>query len=226
MLSILALGASEVLINRIIDLDTISRLKLNELQNQCLRVVLDSPALSIDVLFDQDKVRFEPTALGQANQPSIFEQRPFDPKHTMLVANTTLRLENLSELLKLLFQADDQITNIQLQGDYHLLFALQKIISQMELDLAADLSPWIGASLAHEIGKLQYLPKQLLKTAKSTEFMLIDSLKEDSGLFAARWQMDDLQKNTSKINQELDRVEAKIKRLQQLDQLNSPENLF
>lgn len=55
MWSILALGAVERLIHHVIDLDAITRIQLNQLQGKMLRVVLDSPQLSVDVFFDQDK---------------------------------------------------------------------------------------------------------------------------------------------------------------------------
>lgn len=43
-----------------------------------LRVVIGSPRLSVDVFFDDGKVRLEPTAAGHAESTSIFEQRPFE----------------------------------------------------------------------------------------------------------------------------------------------------
>ena len=89
-------------------------------------------------------------------------------------------------------------------------------------DLAAHLSPWIGPALAHEIGKFQLLPKQLKRTLQSQLFFAEDALKEDSDLFAPRWQMDDLNQDTRILNQNLDRVEAKIQQLQaQIDTSNN-----
>ena len=61
MWSILALGAVERIIHHVIDLDAITRIQLNQLQGQLLRVVIDSPQLSVDVLFGENKVRLEPT---------------------------------------------------------------------------------------------------------------------------------------------------------------------
>lgn len=115
------------------------------------------------------------------------------------------------ELLKLLL-ADD-VGTIPVQGDYKLLQDIQRIIEQAEPDLAAHLSPWIGPTLAHELGKIQLAPKQLKKTLQSQLFFAEDALKEDSGLFAPRWQMDDLQQDTRILNQNIDRVEAKIQQL-------------
>ena len=222
MWSILALSAVERLIHHVIDLDPITRIQLNQLQGKMLRVVLESPQLSVDVFFDQDKVRLEPSVTGQAERPSIFEQRPFDPQQTITAATATLQVKNVIELLKL-FLAED-VGTIPVQGDYHLLQDLQRIMQQAEPDLAAHLSPWIGPALAHELGKIQLAPKHLKRSLQSHLFFAEDALKEDSGLFAARWQMDDLQQDTRLLNQNLDRAEAKIQQLQrQIDAL--PDSL-
>lgn len=216
MWSILALGAVERLIHHMIDLDAITRIQLNELKGKMLRVVLDSPQLSVDVFFDDNKVRLEPTATGHSEQPSIFEQRPFDQAQNISPATATLHVKNVVQLLKLLLS--DEVGNIPLQGDYHLLQDIQRIMQQAEPDLAAHLSPWIGPALAHEIGKIQLAPKHLKRSLHSHLFFAEDALKEDSGLFAPRWQMDDLQQDTRIFQQNLDRAEAKIRQLQaQLD---------
>ena len=216
MWSILALGAVERLIHHIIDLDAITRIQLNQLHGKMLRVVLDSPQLSVDVFFDDNKVRLEPTATGHTERASIFEQRPFDQAENISAATATLHVKNVVQLLKLLLS--DEVGNIPLQGDYHLLQDIQRIMQQAEPDLAAHLSPWIGPSLAHEIGKIQLAPKHLKRSLHSHLFFAEDALKEDSGLFAPRWQMDDLQQDTRIFQQNLDRAEAKIQQLQaQLD---------
>ncbi|WP_291335138.1 ubiquinone biosynthesis accessory factor UbiJ [Acinetobacter sp. UBA801] len=216
MWSILALGAVEKLIHHMIDLDAITRIQLNQLHGKMLRVVLDSPQLSVDVFFDDNKVRLEPTATGHSEQPSIFEQRPFDQAQNISPATATLHVKNVVQLLKLLLS--DEVGNIPLQGDYHLLQDIQRIMQQAEPDLAAHLSPWIGPALAHEIGKIQLAPKHLKRSLHSHLFFAEDALKEDSGLFAPRWQMDDLQQDTRIFQQNLDRAEAKIRQLQaQLD---------
>ncbi len=210
MWSILALGAAQRLLNGIIDLDAISRIQLNALKGQLLRVVIASPQLSIDVFFDDGCLRLEPTVTGQASIPSIFEQRPFDVQASIHRANTTLTVENVVQLLKLLMSDSAALGTIPLQGDYHLLFELQRIMSDMQADLAAHLSPWIGPALAHELGKVQHLPKIMQKTAQSQWFWLQDAIKEDLGLLAPRWQMQQLHQATRQLNQDIDRLEAQI----------------
>ena len=218
MWSILALGAVERLINQFINLDAITRIQFNQLQAKLLRVVIDSPQLSVDVYFDENKVRLEPTVTGKSDTPTIFEQRPFDQKVVISEATATLHVKSVVELAKL-FVADD-IGNIPLQGDYHLLQDIQNIIQQAEPDLASHLSPWIGPALAHEIGKIQLAPKLLKRSLQSHLFFAEDFLKEDTGLLAPRWQMDDLQQDTRQLNQNIDRLEAKIQQLQ--SQFNTP----
>lgn len=213
MWSILALGAVERIIHQVIDLDAITRIQLNQLQGQLLRVVIDHPQLSVDVFFDENKVRLEPTVTGHSQTPSIFEQRPYDVQNKITDATATLHVANVVELVKLLLNDMDQIGNIPLQGDYHLLQDIQRIMQQAEPDLAAHLSPWIGPQLAHELGKIQLAPKQLKRSLQSHLFFIEDTLKEDSGLFAPRWQMDDLHRETRQLNQELDRLEAKFQQL-------------
>ena len=223
MWSILALGAVERLIHHVINLDAITRIQLNELQGKMLRVVIASPQLSVDVFFDQAKVRLEPTVTGHSETASIFEQRPFDQTQSHTPATATLTVANVVKLLKLLL-ADD-VGNIPLQGDYHLLQDIQRIMQQAEPDLAAHLSPWIGPSLAHELAKIQLAPKHIKQALQSHLFFAEDALKEDSGLFAPRWQMDDLHQDTRIFNQNLDRAEAKIQQLQaQIDTQDSTQN--
>lgn len=218
MWSILALGAVERLIHHVIDLDAITRIQLNELQGKILRVVIDSPQLSVDVFFDDQKVRLEPTPTGHSETASIFEQRPYEQQSSTTEATATLHVKTVVELLKLLLAED--VGNIPLQGDYHLLQDIQRIMQQAEPDLASHLSPWIGPNLAHEIGKLQLAPKYLKRTLQSHLFFAEEALKEDSGLFAPRWQMDDLNQDTRILNQNLDRAEAKIQQLHsQIDSL-------
>lgn len=221
MWSILALGAIERIIHRLIDLDAITRIQLNQLQGKMLRVVIDHPFLSVDVFFDDGKVRLEPTVTGHSTKVSLFEQRPFDEQTLLQQATATLHVKNIVELCKLFFSDITQIGNIPIQGDYHLLQDIQRILQSAEPDLAAHLSRWVGPQLAHELGKIQRVPHYVKRTLNSQLFFAEDVLKEDSGLFASRWQMDDLHQETRQLTQEIDRLEAKFQQLQ--SHLNSKD---
>lgn len=213
MLSILALGFFEKTLNKIIDLDLITREQLNQLDGKLLRIVIDASQLSVDVYFDINQIRLEPTATGQSEQKSIFEQRPYEQAQHSQTASTTLHVPNVIALIKLLTQ--EQQGNIPVQGDYRLLMQLKQILQQTELDLASHLMPFVGATLAHEIGKIQQLPQKLWQQSQNGAFAVQDYLKEDSGLFAPRWQVDEIAQQTRQLNQEIDRLEAKFQQLKQ-----------
>lgn len=132
MWSILALGAVERIIHHLIDLDALTRIQLNQLQGKMLRVIIDSPQLSVDVFFDQEKYVLNLPLQGTVKTIN-FEQRPFDPQFKISEATATLHVKDVVELIKLLLSDPDQIGNIPLQGDYHLLQDIQKLCSKLNL---------------------------------------------------------------------------------------------
>lgn len=217
MLAILALGTVEHLINQWIDLDYPTRLQLNQLEGKLLRVVIDAPQLSVDVWFDVDKVRINPTPTGMSDRPSLFEQRPYDQAQMPEAANTTLHVSNLIELVKLLNSTPGETGNIPLQGDMSLLQQLQRILAQAEPDLASKLAPWIGAIPASQLAKgLQQGQQQFSRITRTLLHHGTDTLAEDSGLFAARWQMDRLKQGSRELRQEIERLQARMNQLQQV----------
>lgn len=199
MLLVLALAIAEKTSNAIIDLDCITREQLNDLQGQSLRVVLQSPKIAVDVFFDEQKVRLEPATeyLSSTN------------------VNATLSVANIVELFKLLLSHHDEVGNIPVQGDYHLLMRLQSIMQQTQIDLANALTPVFGATIAHEIGRLQQVPQYVWQQCQNQAYVWSDILKEDSGLFAPRWQMDKVQQEHRHLKQEIERLEARIVQLKQ-----------
>ncbi|WP_051526954.1 ubiquinone biosynthesis accessory factor UbiJ [Alkanindiges illinoisensis] len=220
MLAVLALGTVETLFNQWIDLDAATRQQLNGLAGKLLRVVIDSPQLSVDVWFDQDKVRLNPTALGMPERKtSIFEQRPYDPVHDPLQApeqaTTTLHVANLVELGKLMTAQAGATGNIPLQGDMSLLQQLQRILAQAQPDLASRLSPWIGAIPAGQLGNAISQTRQVFsRMASSVASHGSEAISEDSQLFVARWQMDQFKNNVRNLRQDIERAQAKLQQLQ------------
>lgn len=216
MWAVLALSAVESMFNRWIDLDAATRAQLNQLQGKLLRVVIDSPQLSVDVLFDQGAVRISPTVLGMNNhKPSIFEQRPYDPVYSIHQATTTLGVANLMELAKLLQAETGGTGNLKLQGDLSLLQQLQRILAQASPDLAAQLSPWIGAVPAGQIRDIVQQGKQnISRIISGSASHAAEIISEDSQLLAARWQMDQFKRGSRELRQDIERLQARLKQLQ------------
>ncbi len=216
MWAVLALSAVESMFNRWIDLDAATRMQLNQLQGKMLRVVIDSPQLSVDVLFDQDAVRISPTVLGMnEHKPSLFEQRPYDPAYSIHNATTTLSVGNLLELAKLLQAETGGTGNIKLQGDLSLLQQLQRILAQAAPDLAAQLSPWIGAVPAGQIRDIVQQGRQnVSRIISGSASHAAEIITEDSDLLAARWQMDQFKRGSRELRQDIERLQARLKQLQ------------
>jgi ubiquinone biosynthesis protein UbiJ len=224
MITTLALAALERLINDWIDLDAATRLNFDQLANgsgrpseTVLRIVIDAPNVSIDVLFDQGRIRLSPTALGQAEtQPaSIFEQRPYDKKLAPISATTTLHVPHLIALAKLVGAKAGHTGNIPIQGDMSLLQKLQTIMTQAEPDIAGKLAALIGDMPAQQIGQLlKHGQKHLKQTSKTFMANSEEWVKEDSKLFASGWQADQLGEHIQDIQSDIERLQARIARLQ------------
>ena len=217
MFAVLALGTVETLFNQWIDLDAATRQQFDVLSGKLLRVVIDSPQLSVDVLFDQHKVRINPTALGMAeSKPSLFEQRPYDAAYAPEQAHLTLHVSNMVTLAKLMGAEVGKTGNIPIQGDMGILMQLQGILAQAQPDLASQLSPWIGAIPAKQIGDILALGKKtLLQTSQNMASHASEAIVEDSQLVAARWQMDQFKNNMRQLRQDIERAQAKTNALQQ-----------
>lgn len=179
------------LVNQLVDCDQITRQQLNQLQGQSLRIEIASPAVHLNVYFDEHKIRLD---------------RHYSPKP----ADAILKLDTAIQGLQLLKMTDDEFQNIPIEGNYQLLFQLQHILKHSHFDLASTLSPYIGDHLATPLRTLQSLPKYGKQSLENAEFLLLDSLRHDSQLFASQWQMDELQQSLLQLNQRIDRLNAKL----------------
>jgi ubiquinone biosynthesis protein UbiJ len=224
MITTLALAAFERLLNDWIDLDAATRLSFNQMagnldkpSDKVLRIVIDAPNFSVDVLFDQGRVRLSPTALGQLDRqtPSIFEQRPYDKNHAPIAATTTLHVPHLIALAKLVGAKAGETGNIPIQGDMSLLQSLQKIMAQAEPDIAGKLAPLIGDMPAQQLGQfLKHGQDALAQTSKTFMANSEEWIKEDSTLFASRWQAENFADHIQDMQSDVERLQARIIRLQ------------
>ncbi|AXI03724.1 ubiquinone biosynthesis accessory factor UbiJ [Aquirhabdus parva] len=222
MIATLALAAFERLFNDWIDLDAATRLGFDQLagtvpSTKLLRVVIDAPSLSVDVLFDQGRVHLSPTALGQPEKPvySVFEQRPYDKALAPVKATTTLHVPHLIALAKLLGAEAGSTGNIPIQGDMSLLQSLQKIMAQAEPDVAGKLAPLIGDMPAQQIGQfLQQGKHAVLQASKTFLANSEEWVKDDSQLFPAKWQNEQFTEGLQDMQSDVERLQARVARLQ------------
>lgn len=224
MLAILALGAFEHLLNEWVDLDAATRQGFNQLERKLLRVVIDTPHLSVDVLFDRGRIRLSPTPVGMGNAPanSLFEQRPFDLKQLPVQADTVLHVPNLIGLAGLFGATPGTTGNLPVQGDFSVLQHIQRVMAQAEPDVSARLSPWLGDVLAQQIAQLLNQGKQQLQ---QTSQRLLEhahtQIKQDNPLLAPRWQAERFVDGVRDLRNDIERLEARLRQFMPISEAES-----
>jgi ubiquinone biosynthesis protein UbiJ len=216
MLATLALSAFESVLNEWIDLDAATRQGFDQLAGKLLRVQMDAPHLSIDTMFDQGRIRLTPTPVGMDDYPasSMFEQRPYDAKQTATPATATLSVPHMVALARLLGATPGTTGNLPVQGDMALLQSIQQVMAQAEPDIAGKLSPWIGDTLAGQLGALLSQGKHALQRTSASLFSHAeDTLKEDSGLLAPRWQAERFIDGVRDLRNDVERLQARLRGL-------------
>lgn len=216
MFATLALGAFESVINEWIDLDAATRQGLNQLAGKMLRVVIDTPHLSVDVVFDLDRVRLSPTPVGMDDRPaqSLFEQRAFDLKHVPVRATTTLHVPHLVALARLFGATPGTTGNLPVQGELAVLQQVQQVMAQAEPDISAKLAPWIGDSLAHQLAQLLSQGKHAMDQTRQRLFEHTEQqLKQENALLAPRWQAERFIDGVRDLRNDIERLQARMRQL-------------
>ncbi len=213
MFATLALGAFERLLNDWIDLDAATRQGFNQLNGKLLRVVIDTPRLSVDILFDQDQIRLSPTPLGMDDQParSLFEQRPYERKYSVMQADTTLHVPHMVGLASVIGATAGNTGNLPIQGDLAILQQIQWVIAQAEPDISAKLSPWIGDSLAYQLSeRLSQGQRAVRQTGQRLLEYTEQQLQQQHGLLASREQAAQFSEGVRDLRNDVERLQARL----------------
>ena len=222
MLAVLALSAAETLINQWLDLDLATRTALDRLAGKRLRVQVEAPWLAVEVLIDAGKLRLEPTPTGQAERPSLFEQRPWEkntPPAALPAADLSLQVPNLVVLARLATQTPTAGGTVPVQGDVGLLQQLQRILAAHQPEPGHWVSHWLGDQAGGVTDRLLGpLPQQLRRQGRHWLDTAQEWLREDSGLLAPRWQMQQQVNGVRTLRTDLERLDARLRQLEQQQQ--------
>lgn len=194
MISVLALGLVERIINGALSTDPIAISHLNGLSGKTFRVIIANPSLSVDVLFCDDHVRFEPVS-----------QSLFEPQGGIsIVPDCTLRAASPRELLTLM---QNPSGNLPIKGDHKVLMQIKALSDDFSPDVFAQLENLIGKSGA----SYAYMLSQEISPIVSP---VIDSLKSIITGTIAPAQDSTLDDAISQKKQELLRLQSDIEREQ------------
>ncbi|WP_432480830.1 SCP2 sterol-binding domain-containing protein [Moraxella sp. ZY200743] len=207
MIATLALGLAEKLINTAIHTDPLAIKHLQMLSGKTLRIVIDKPELSVDVLFCDDHLRFEPVS-----------QSIFEPQGMIIHPDCTLRVTDVGKLPTLM---QNPSGNLPIKGDHQVLLQIKELISSFSPDVLDKLEHLIGknaTSYAHlAIQECSPIVMPILSSIKS---LIID------GLTPNKANTDNLDSLIHQKKQELLRLQSDIEREQaRLNDLqNQPSN--
>ncbi len=153
MLTVLLLAGAEKLINIAIASDEITKTGLAPLAGKVLRLNMGTPDVSLDVLFTDERLRFEPVmsesvfeaggSMNERQKASLDKSRIGYSRPDCIIT-----VDNPAQLLNLIRGTDG---NLPIAGDYKVLMQLKQLVAGFDPDVAGQLEPFIGKPMASQL---------------------------------------------------------------------------
>ena len=219
MLTVLLLAGAEKLINVALMSDEITQAGLEPLAGKVLRLNMAMPELHLDVIFNHKRLRFEPVTT-----PSVFEPRGGDPLDEREQADMEMArlghsqpdciiiVDNPAQLLNLLREPKG---NLPIEGDYKVLMQLKQLVAGFDPDIAGQLEPLIGKSMASQ---LQLLITQLKWGLRHSGKRVFDDVTDWANDITGtsepdpidKAEVNDLKQQLLKLRADVEREQAKL----------------
>lgn len=218
MLTVLLLAGAEKLINIAIASDEITQAGLDPLAGKVLRLNMGMPEIHLDILFNHERLRFEPVATDNVFEPrgEHHEARRQARDDRARIGHSrpdcTLTVDNPAQLLNLMRGAEG---NMPITGDYKVLMQLKQLVAGFDPDVAGQLEPLIGRPMASQLQLLiSQLKGGLRHNAKRTFDEVSDWANDVAGNSAPdpieKAQADGLKQQILKLRADIEREEARL----------------
>ncbi|MBP2281401.1 ubiquinone biosynthesis protein UbiJ [Psychrobacter sp. PL15] len=218
MLTVLLLAGAEKLINIAIASDEITQAGLAPLAGKVLRLNIVMPEIHIDVLFNHERLRFEPVTTDGVFEPngSTLDERQRAGFDNSRIGHSSpdciITVDNPAQLLNLMRGAEG---NLPIAGDYKVLMQLKQLIAGFDPDIAGQLEPLIGRPLA---GQLQLLISQLKGSFRHSAKRAFDDVSDWANDVsgnsvpdpAEKAQANDLKQQILQLRADVEREEARL----------------
>lgn len=195
-----ALVALEKTLNRLLQRDPATPARLAKLDGKTLRAHLESPAMTLRIGFHVDGV-------------TLSRAQPWQAPDDLDVTLTRRAIERWvagDSLERLLFSGQLAVT-----GDTALLPAIQALFTDIDLDWEGALASGLGSGTAHGLARgIEQLGRQTRFTAREWHQDLREYLFEERRWVVGRDQIGVARDATSELQQRVDRLGARIARLQ------------
>lgn len=198
-LNVAAFAALERAINVALVMDTATAHRLRELDQKCFLIECTEPKLKLFVLIDDNRVRL----------PVVYDGKP--ASHLTGPLSEFLTLASAKDKPSALVNS-----GVKLLGDSAPLIRLAEILEDVDLDWEGELAKLVGDVPAHMAGESA---RQLFRFGKRTHATFVrhleEYLHEEARLLPTKLEVEDFIHGVQKLSQDVERVEARLKRLQQ-----------
>ncbi|HAR75138.1 MAG TPA: hypothetical protein DCR60_02750 [Psychrobacter sp.] len=217
MLTVLLLAGAEKLINIAIASDEITKAGLVPLAGKVLRLNMGTPEVNLDVLFSEERLRFEPVTTK-----SVFEQSGnMTERQKASLARSRLghsrpdciiTVDNPAQLLNLMRGTEG---NLPIEGDYRVLMQLNQLVAGFDPDVAGQLEPFIGKPMASQLHLLISQLKGSWRHSAKRAFNDVSDWANDVAGNSAPDPVDvtevnELKQQLLKLRADVEREEAKL----------------
>lgn len=220
MITVFLLAGAEKLINIAIASDEITKAGLAPLAGKVLRLDMALPEIHLDILFNHERLRFEPVTTASVFEPrggaSSDDERARADAELARIGHTspdcTITVDNPAQLLNLIRGAEG---NLPIAGDYTVLMQLKQLIAGFDPDVAGQLEPIIGKPMASQ---LQLLIKQLKWSLRHTAKRAFNDVSIWANEVAGtnepdpidQAEVNDLKQQLLKLRADIEREEARL----------------
>lgn len=175
--------------------------KLDALQDRRIHLHMTDLNQHVAILFDQQKIKLSnlaiPTSDEEADDPDLH------------ISGRSLNLLKLGREPDALFSTD-----ITIKGDIQFAKTLQDLLADFDFDWEQHLAQFTGDTLAHPIANgLQAFHNWASQTTHDVTLDIAEYLREESRILPDASEVNTFMKGVDKIRGDMDRLEARIKRL-------------
>jgi len=217
MLTVLLLAGAEKLINIAIASDEITKAGLAPLAGKVLRLNMGMPEINLDVLFTEDRLRFEPVMTESVFETSgnMNERQKASLERSRLGhsrPDCIITVDNPAQLLNLMRGTEG---NLPIAGDYKVLMQLKQLVAGFDPDVAGQLEPFIGKPMASQLhllisqlkGSWRHSAKRAFNDVSDWANDVAGNVTPDPMETA---EVNDLKQQLLKLRADIEREEAKL----------------
>lgn len=194
-----AIATLETAINKALQLDPSTLIKLNALQNHVFSLHCTAPEINLYFIPGENEVRLCGMFDDEADTRLTGSAREF--------AKLATATDPASALIN---------GELELHGDSQALINLQKILKQLDIDWESSLASIFGDVIGHQMGRtIRQATRFGLQALTGLKRQVDDYVIEESNMLPPRWQVDSFYNDVDQLAMRTERLQAQIQKLRQ-----------